>query len=181
MATYNCIFRNNLGENLLIAVKWNCSIKELIHLYFKRKGKENLFINNLENTYFIYNANKIEYTEEDSKAISLFKSNMSPTILVNHLDYNKSSKDIDKIETIKDNKYICVEKAKKKKKIVAVKRIKKVPLKDDIKEEKCIEEIREKEFKEHIIKFNRELSIMKKCYCEKSVEIYDYLYLMIIF
>ena len=171
---YNCVFVNHLGERLLILVESNLSIKELIHLYFKKKGKENLFINNLENTYFIYNAKKIKYTEDERKIISLFESNMSPTILVNRLDYNKSSKDIEKIETIKDNLYTCVEKAKYDEKIVAVKKIKKAPLKEDIKEERCIEEITEEEFKEHIIKFNRELSIMKKCYCENSVEIYDY-------
>jgi len=171
---YNCFFQNQLGENLLIIVDWDCSIKELIHLYYKKKEKENLFINNLENTYFIYNARKINYTEDERKIISLFESNMSPTILVNRLDYNKSLKDIEKIETIKNGLYACVEKAKYNENIVAIKKIKKAILKEDMEEERCIEEITEEEFKEDIIKFNIELSIMKQCYCENSVEIYDY-------
>ena len=171
---YNCIFQNNLGEQLSITVKWNCSIKELIHMYFKRKGKENLFINNLENTYFIYNAHIINYTNDERKVASLFEGNVAPRILVNHLDYNKSSNDIEKIETIKDSLYACVDKAKYNEEIVAVKKIKKTQLKEDIKDERCIDEITEEEFKEDIIKFNRELSIMKQCYCENSVKIYDY-------
>ena len=162
---YNCIFQNNLGEQLSITVKWNCSIKELIHLYFKRKGKENLFINNLENTYFIYNAHIINYTNDERKVASLFEGNVAPRILVNHLDYNKSSNDIEKIETIKDSLYACVDKAKYNEEIVAVKKIKKTQLKEDIKDERCIDEITEEEYKEDIIKFNRELSIMKHCYC----------------
>jgi len=171
---YNCIFQNHLGENLLILANRDCTIKELIHLYYKKKEKENLFIDNLENTYFIYSARKINYTEDERKIFLLFESNMSPTILVNRLDYNKSLKDIEKIETIKNGLYACVEKAKYNENVVAIKKIKKAILKEDIKEERCIEEITEEEFKEDIIKFNRELSIMKKCYCENSVEIYDY-------
>ena len=171
---YNCIFQNNLGEQLSITVKWNYSIKELIHLYFKRKGKENLFINNLENTYFNYNAQIISYIKDERQVVSLFDCNATPIIFVNHLDYNKSSNDIEKIETIKDSLYACVDKAKYNEEIVAVKKIKKTQLKEDIKEERCIDEITEEEFKEDIIKFNRELSIMKQCYCENSVEIYDY-------
>ena len=90
------------------------------------------------------------------------------------MDYDKTSEDIKENEIIKDNIYTCVEKAKYKDKLVAVKKIKKEQLKIDIKEEKCIDEIEEEDFNEEINKFNRELSIMKQCYCENSVEIYDY-------
>ena len=38
---------------------------------------------------------------------------------------------------------------------------------------KC-KEITEEDFKSEIIKFNREIENMKKCYCENSVEIIDY-------
>ena len=171
---YNCVFLNQLGEKLLITVKWNCSFKELIHLYFKKKGKENVFINNFENTYFTYNAKIINYTKDEREVFKLFETNLAPIILVNRLDYNKSLKNIEKIETIKDNLYTCVDKAKYNDIIVAVKKIKKSILKEDIKEERCIDIITEEEFKGDIIKFNRELSIMKQCYCENSVEIYDY-------
>ena len=155
-------------------VKDNCTIKDLIHLYFKRKGKDNLFINNIEKTYFIYNSILINYEDNENTVSSLFSYSLNPNILVSRLDYDKTSEDIKENEIIKDNIYTCVEKAKYKDKLVAVKKIKKEQLKIDIKEEKCIDEIEEEDFNEEINKFNRELSIMKQCYCENSVEIYDY-------
>ena len=155
-------------------VKDSCTIKDLIHLYFKRKGKDNLFINNIEKTYFIYNSNLINYEDNENTVSSLFTYSLNPNILVSRLDYDKTSEDIKENEIIKDNIYTCVEKAKYKDKLVAVKKIKKEQLKIDIKEEKCIDEIEEEDFNEEINKFNRELSIMKQCYCENSVEIYDY-------
>ena len=171
---YNCLFHNSLGETLVIMVKDSCTIKDLIHLYFKRKGKDNLFINNIEKTYFIYNSNLINYEDNENTVSSLFSYSLNPNILVSRLDYDKTSEDIKENEIIKDNIYTCVEKAKYKDKLVAVKKIKKEQLKIDIKEEKCIDEIEEEDFNEEINKFNRELSIMKQCYCENSVEIYDY-------
>ena len=178
---YNCLFYNSLGERILIIVEEDCSIKELIHLYFQRKGKNNLFIDNIEKTYFIHNADLINYMNNEDKVSSLFGFNLNPTIIVNRLDYDKNKEDIEIIEKkkdakdiIKDNIYTCVEKVKYKNNLVAVKKIKKEQLKEDIKEIKCIDEIDEEDFKEEINKFNRELLIMKKCYCENSVEIYDY-------
>ena len=171
---YNCLFHNSLGETLVITVEDNCTIKDLIHLYFKRKGKDNLFINNIEKTYFIYNSTLINYEDNENTVSSLFSYSLNPNILVSRLDYDKTSEDIKENEIIKDNIYTCVEKAKYKDKLVAVKKIKKEQLKIDIKEEKCIDEIEEEDFNEEINKFNRELSIMKQCYCENSVEIYDY-------
>ena len=171
---YNCLFHNSLGETLVIMVKDSCTIKDLIHLYFKRKGKDNLFINNIEKTYFIYNSTLINYEDNENTVSSLFLYSLNPNILVSRLDYDKTSEDIKENEIIKDNIYTCVEKAKYKDKLVAVKKIKKEQLKIDIKEEKCIDEIEEEDFNEEINKFNRELSIMKQCYCENSVEIYDY-------
>ena len=171
---YNCLFHNSLGETLVIMVEDSCTIKDLIHLYFKRKGKDNLFINNIEKTYFIYNSTLINYEDNENTVSSLFTYSLNPNILVSRLDYDKTSEDIKENEIIKDNIYTCVEKAKYKDKFVAVKKIKKEQLKIDIKEEKCIDEIEEEDFNEEINKFNRELSIMKQCYCENSVEIYDY-------
>ena len=172
---YNCVFHGSLGEKLVIIVEDSCTIKDLIHLYFKRKGKDNLFINNIEKTYFIYNSTLINYRDNDNRVSSLFKDfSNNPNIMVSRLDYNGTSKDIEENKIIKDNFYTCVLKANYKDKIVAVKKIKKEQLKIDIKEDKVIDEIDEEDFKEEINKFNRELSIMKKCYCENSVKIYDY-------
>ena len=57
---------------------------------------------------------------------------------------------------------------------VAIKKIKKEQLKEDIKENRVIDELDEEDFLEEIKKFNRELEIMQKCHCENSVEIFDY-------
>ena len=170
---YNCIFKNTFGEIVNISVNENYTIEELIHLYFKKKEKENLFIDNIEHTYFIYSGREIDYKNNNNKIKTLF-SGEYPVIYVNRLDYDNSSKDIELKETIKDNIYTCVYKAVYKGKLAAVKKIKKDQLKEDLKESMCVDEITKEEFKEEIKKFNRELDIMKKCYCENSVEIYNY-------
>ena len=170
---YNCIFKNETGEHLAICLDGNKTIEDLIHSYFKRKGKENLFINNIENTYFIYNIIEIDYKSKQ-KLSSFFRLNVNPTITVLRLEYKDKYDDIEVIEKIKDKIYTSVYKAKYKEKLVAVKKIKKQQLKDDIKDIKCINEITDEDFKDEIIKFNRELSNMQKCYCENSVKIFDY-------
>ena len=106
--------------------------------------------------------------------MTLFEYKLDPLIIVSRLDYSGILKDLQIIETIKDNVYTCVEKAKYKEKLVALKKIKKDQLKEDIKEERCLNEIKEEDFKEEIKKFNRELSIMRNCYCENSLKVYDY-------
>ena len=45
---FNIIFENFAGESIAISVEGKTTVQELIHLYFKRKGKENLIVNNLE-------------------------------------------------------------------------------------------------------------------------------------
>ena len=171
---YNCIFKNFLGEMICIYMDGNNTIEELIHSYFKKKEKENLFVDNIEYTYFVFDGHEINYQNNDAKIYSIFTFNHNPTILVNRLDYEHCLKDIKTISVIKNNIYTCVEKAEYNGKLVAVKKIKKEQLKEDIKESKCDIHITEEEFKEEIIKFNKELSNMKKCYCENSVQIYNY-------
>ena len=69
---YNCIFKNYLGEKLVIPINGNCSIKELIQLYFKKKEKDNLFLDNIEHTYFIFNNQKINYQNNENKVKFFF-------------------------------------------------------------------------------------------------------------
>ena len=170
--TINFIF-NNICVRTPLVVDGDETIENLIHKYFKKVEKENLIINNIEKTYFMYNCKMINYKNNKEKLASFFKESI-PQIKVLNLDYNKKSEDIEIIDTIKDNTYTCVYKAKYGDKLVAVKKIKKERLKEDIKENKFIDEITEEDFKEEIIKFNKELSNMQQCYCENSVEIYDY-------
>ena len=172
-AIYNVVFENFLGVRNNIPVDENTAFEDLIKLYFKRINKENLIINNIEGIYFMYNGSLIHYLNNLTKIKYIFQAG-TPRILVCRLDYKNSLKEIEIINIIKDNIYSCVYKAKYLGREVAVKKIKKDQLKEDIKEENCIDEISDEDFKNEIIKFNRELDNMKKCYCENSVEIYDY-------
>ena len=171
---YNCVFRNCLGESIVVQVNLDDSIEYLIHSYFMKKEKENLFIDNIEKTYFIFDGLKIDYKNKNDKVFKLFKSNEFPKIYVYRLDYKNKYADIKIIDTIKENIYSNVYKAEYEGNEVAVKKIKKDQLKEDLKESLCIDEINEDDFREEIIKFNRELENMKMCHCENSVEIYDY-------
>ena len=170
---FNIIFENFAGENLAISVEGKTTVQDLIHSYFKRKGKENLIVNNLEKAYFIYNSKVINYENNNQKVSSVFRE-INSKILVFHLEYNKKFNDIKIIETIKDNVYTCVDKAEYGGKIVAVKRIKKSQIKEDLKDNLCVDELTEESFKGEIVKFNMELQNMIKCSCENSVKIYDY-------
>ena len=171
---YNCVFRNCLGESIVVQVNLDDSIEYLIHSYFMKKEKENLFIDNIEKTYFIFDGLKIDYKNKNDKVFKLFKSNEFPKIYVYRLDYKNKYADIKINNTIKENIYSNVYKAEYEGNEVAVKKIKKDQLKEDLKESLCIDEINEDVFREEIIKFNRELENMKMCHCENSVEIYDY-------
>ena len=175
---YNCVFKNCLGESVVVQVNYDDSIEHLIHSYFVRKEKENLFVENIEKTYFIFDGLKINYQNNEEKVFTLFKLNEFPKVYVYRLDYTNKSGDIEikdpEKDIIKDNIFTCVYKAKYNDKYVAVKKIKKDQLKEDLKESLTIDELNEDDFKQEIIKFNRELENMRICHCENSVEIYDY-------
>ena len=147
----NFVF-NNICIRTPLVVDGDETVENLIHKYFKKVEKENLIINNIEKTYFIYNSKTINYKNNKEKLASFFKES-NPQILVLNLDYDKKSEDIEIIDTIKDNIYTCVYKAKYVDKLVAVKKIKKERLKEDIKENKFIDEITEEYFKEEIQSF----------------------------
>ena len=170
---YTFIFDNQFNSTTIINVNKDTTIEELINKYFQKKEKGNLIVNNLEETYFIFNAKLIPYKNNTNTVSSFFNSPRN-IILVSHLDYNKSYKDYEIIELIKENPYTSVYKAKIKNELVAIKKIKKEQLKEDIKDDLCVDEVTEEDFKEEINKFNKELENMKKCHCENSVEIYDY-------
>ena len=174
---YSIVFKT-VNEKLLINVKRNITIKELIRQYFERKKKSNLLVDNFEYLYFIYNGYILPYENNLQTVESLFRSPLN-IILVNRLDNYKTLKDYEEIEVIKDNVLTIVYKAKMKDgddqfEYVAIKKIKKDALKEELKISLFKNEIDEEDFKKEIIKFNRELKNMEKCYCENTVELYDY-------
>ena len=175
---FNIIF-DNVKEQLLIIINKKKTIKELIELYFEKKKKSNLLADNFEHIYFIYNGKYLRYKNNLQTVESFFGSNQTPTILVQRLEYYNDLTDYKEEEVIKDNVLTLVYKAKRKNddypnKYVAIKKIKKDALKEELKIKLRKNDINKEDFKEEIVKFNRELKNMDKCYCENTVKLYDY-------
>ena len=103
-----------------------------------------------------------------------FITGVTHSIFVNN--YSKINYEI--ISPIKENVFSSVYKAKLLDKYfgmeyVAVKKIFKDKIKDQLKYSKC-KEITDEDFKPEIMKFNKEIQNMKNCYCKNSIEILDY-------
>ena len=134
---------------------------------------------NFEYIYFIYNGNYLKYINNLQTVESLFGPNQTPSILVQRLEYYNDLTDYKEEEVIKDNVLTIVYKAKRKNddlpnKYVAIKKIKKDALKEELKIKLGKNDINKEDFKEEIVKFNRELKNMDICYCKNTVKLYDY-------
>ena len=134
---YNIIF-DNIKEQLLIIINKKKTIKELIELYFETKKKSNLLNDNFEYIYFIYNGNYLRYKNNLQTVESFFGPIQTPKILVQRLEYYNELTDYEEEELIKDNVLTIVYKAKRKNddylnKYVAIKKIKKDALKEELK------------------------------------------------
>ena len=175
---YNVVFDNSI-ERLILRIESNKTLKELVELYLIKKQKSNLLIDNFENLYFYYNAKELPYKNNFQTVESFFGEISNPRVIVLRLEYNKDLKDYEEMEVIKDNVLTIVYKAKiinsfSPEKYVAIKKIKKDALKEELKYKLSKNEIGEKDFEKETIKFNRELKNMDKCYCENTVKLYDY-------
>ena len=172
---YNIIFDNGL-ETIMIIIKKEKTIEELINEYFKKKEKSNLLIDNIENTYFIFNS-KIIKDKDYKEKIESFLTNLSK-IDVLHLEYKNQFINYKEISPIKLNVYTSVYKGQIQNKsnliYVAIKKIHKERIKEDMMDDLCETEVTDIEFQPEIIKFNKEIKNMQLCHCENSVEIYDY-------
>ena len=182
---YNFYFHDDSNNTVVLVVDINkTTINDLIKLYFQRIEKGNLMVDNIENIYFMWNLQKIKYENNDKKISSCLEDyntfGFQNQFIYVHHGYSKMLfKNFKIIELIKDNVYSSVHKAEVENnaypsQYVAIKKIKKEQLKEDIKENLCVDEITEEDFKKEISKFNKELKIMQICHCENSVEIYDY-------
>ena len=174
---YNVVFQTE-REKLNLIVKRNTTIKELIKQYFDIKNKSNLLVDNFEYFYFIYDGEILSYENNLQKVETIFKSPLN-IISVNRLDNYNTLKDYEEKEVIKENKLTVVYKANRKSynntfEYVAIKKIKKDALKEELQINLSKNEIDEEDFKKEVIKFNRELKNMEKCYCENTVKLYDY-------
>ena len=163
-------------KNISLEAKGKTKLGQLFVNYFHKIQKPNLLINNIDNTYFIFNGSKIDIYDYNKRICDFFYLSSGNVILA--LNSYNDKYEFKIIKPIKENIYTSVYEAKIMNKSfkgnVAVKKI----FKDKIKEEmifvKCKAEITEEDFRPEIEKFNKEIQNMQKCSCENSVKIYDY-------
>ena len=171
------IFNNDL-EKILINIDKEKTIQELIEEYFKRIKKSNLIIDNIEKTFFQYNLITINYKNNQEKIKFYFENKDSLEISVRRMNYNNYFREYKETRLIKNNIYTSIYEAKllnsNDNKLVAIKKIDKDRIKEDMLEDLCLTELTEEDFKPEINKFNNEIKNMQICHCENSVEIYDY-------
>ena len=193
---YHVIFTNDSGNKMIMKIKRGTKMKDIIIDYFRKMQKTNLLNNNIENTYFIHNA-KIFSCKSEETIESISFGNVKNILVLNGLDNKIENYEI--IDTIKENIFTSVFKAKIKNKnlhirninqknpilsdkelfesenvYVAIKKIYKDKIKEEMKFSLMKEEITDEDFKPEIKKVNKELENMKKCSCSYSVEIYDF-------
>ena len=78
----NVCFRTNTGININIIIDNDKTVEYLIQIFFKRVDKMDLFHNNNNSIYFIYNANKIDYNEKKTVG-AFFRYCLQPIIIAN--------------------------------------------------------------------------------------------------
>ena len=167
------IIIRGMREKIVLNENGDITIKELITNYLNKIQKANLLVNNIDNVYFVYNAKRIEISDYEKKINEFFFYKYNEIVAYNN--YNAKF-DIEIIEKIKENLFTSVYKARslENSDIVAVKKIDKDKIKNEMKYTLCKEEITEEDFKPEIEKFNKEIKNMEQCYCENSVKIFDY-------
>ena len=192
---YNAIFNDGGLEKINIRFKRGTKIEEIIKGYFKRIQKENLLVQNIDNIYFISNG-KMLNSRLDETLESLFNNLYYNFYCIDVINGRENDYNYEIISTIKENVFTSVFKAKRKaktevnsnqKKIipkdddgedeefyVAIKKIYKDKIKEEMKFTMVKDIITEEDFKPEITKFNKELENMQRCQCENSVDIYDY-------
>ena len=173
---YSIRFKTLNNDYTVIVKNGKDKIGDLIKIFLEKIKKSNLLINNnIDNIWFEFNAKEIVQNDYNKNICDYFEENTSPIILVNTY-YSKISFEI--IDVIKENIYTSVYKARliddPYSGLVAVKKIFKDKIKDEMKFVQCKEEITEEDFKPEIIKFNNEILNMKKLSSEYSVKIIDY-------
>ena len=107
-----CIVFNNGYKNIVLVIKKETTIQELINQYFEKMEKANLVDENIEKTYFTYNCKSINYKDNKETVGTFFNNNYLIAINVCRFDYNKNYRDYTITRTIKDNVYTCVDEAR---------------------------------------------------------------------
>ena len=173
LSSYNLIF-NGFEKSIALVEKGETKISELIKIYFKRIEKSNLVVNNVSNTYFLYNGQTIQTNDYDKTISEYFVNGSTIYVMNKYKEYNYEI-----IDTISQTQFTSIYKAKllnheNKDEFVAVKKIFKDKIKKQMKYIKHKKKITEEDFKSEIQKFNKEIKNMEICQCENSVKIYDF-------
>lgn len=174
---YIFIFKRQDGLSNVINQNENVTVGELIKIYLDKIQKTNIlltnnFENDIDNIWFIYNGSRIETYDYNKRLDEYFFGEGGQIIFVNG---NITLNNFKIIDTIKDNIYTTVYKAELPDgRLIAVKKMHKEKIKEEMKFSKCQEVITDEEFNPEIEKFNKEIKNMKRCHCENSVEIIDY-------
>ena len=171
----NIIFMSDCGSLTSLAVKFGTKVCDAIKQYFEKIGKSNLLVNNnKEKLFFIYGGQYVDFNCQ--ALIEDYFLDGSRVYVNKNISQSKENLDFDIIKPIKENIYTSVYKAqlKSNKEIVAVKKIFKNKVKDEMKFDLMKDEITDEDFKPEIIKFNKEIENMQNCMCESSVKIYDF-------
>ena len=172
---YNAIFNTGNLDRINIKIKRGTIISDIIKEYFIRINKPNLLLKNIDNIYFISNG-KILNTRMNETLESIFNNLYFNFYCIEVLNGRENDYNYEIIDTIKENVFTTVYKAKRKgyDYFVAIKKIDKDKIKEEMKFTMVKDEITEEDFKPEIDKFNKELENMQKCQCNNSVDIYDY-------
>lgn len=165
-----------LNKKIAINVPGDTKISQLFEKYLEKIQKKNLLINNIDNIYFVYNAHRFNNNDLQKRVDEYFSLKQNDINAEN--SYNAKF-NVEIIEPpISKNCFTSIYKGKIEDingvKYVAVKKIYKNAIKNEMKLQQCKIEITEEEFKPEIEKFNKEIQNMEKCWCKNSVEIYDY-------
>ena len=159
---YNVVFNDGTIDRINIKVKFGTKIKIIIEEYLKRIRKSNLFVQNIDNLYFVCNA-KVLNNKMDETLESIFNYIGFNFCIIDVLNGWENNYNYEIVETIKENVFTSVFKAKMKirnDEFVAIKKIYKDKIKEEMKFSLCKEEITEEDFKPEIVKFNKELENM---------------------
>jgi serine/threonine protein kinase len=141
----------------------------------------------------LYNGKRLD--NKLNETLESINGNLSSVYLLIVVNGRKNDYNYEIVSTIKENIFSSVFKARKKinsnnipllpniisnydprinNEFVAIKKIYKDKIKEEMKFALCKDEITEEDFKPEIAKFNKELENMQKCQCEYSVHIFDY-------
>ena len=110
---YNAVFDDGSINKINLTVKRGIKIKYIIAEYYKRIQKTNLLVQNIDNIYFVSNTKRLDNRMDDTLE-SIFNNVNYNFYRINVINERENNYDYEIIETIKENVFTTVFKAKMK-------------------------------------------------------------------